>query len=398
MSDCDVIVVGGRVAGAATALLLARSGIRVILIDRDRHGSDTLSTHGLMRAGVLQLARWGVLPEIIAAGTPPIRQVVFHYADSEPVTVAIKPSGGVEALYAPRRYLIDRLIVDAATAAGAEVLHETIATALLRGPAGQVAGVQIRSRSGRSADLHAPLTVGADGIRSTVARQVDARLVQTGRNASAFLYRYFADLPAAGYEWAYGDHSAAGFIPTNEATCVFVGTTPARLRRLRSAGAERAFAELIGSAAPSYVDRLADATPASRMHGWGGAPGYLRQSWGPGWALVGDAGYFKDPITTHGMTDALRDAELFAQAVLAGPSRFDEAAAAYQHTRDRLSHDMINVTEAVAGYDWNLDRLRRLLREVSAAMGEEVDHLQSLPLDPRLAQSPLRDASSQQLR
>jgi 2-polyprenyl-6-methoxyphenol hydroxylase-like FAD-dependent oxidoreductase len=398
MSDWDVIVVGGRVAGAATALLLARAGIRVILVDRDRHGSDTLSTHGLMRAGVLQLTRWGVLPEIIAAGTPPIHQVVFHYADSEPVSVAIKPSAGVEALYAPRRYLIDRLIVDAAAAAGAEVLHETIATALLRGPAGQVAGVHIRSRSGRSADLHAPLTVGADGIRSTVARHVDAPLVQTGSTASAVLYRYFDDLPATGYEWAYGDHSAAGFIPTNDATCVFVATTPARLRRLRRAGAERAFAELIGSAAPSFVDRLADASPTSRMHGWGGEPGYLRQSWGPGWALVGDAGYFKDPITTHGMTDALRDAELFAEAVLAGPSRFDEAAAAYQRTRDRLSYDMINVTEAVAGYDWNLDRLRRLLREVSAAMGEEVDHLQSLPLDSRLAQRPLRDASFQQLR
>jgi 2-polyprenyl-6-methoxyphenol hydroxylase-like FAD-dependent oxidoreductase len=398
MSDWDVIVVGGRVAGAATALLLARAGIRVILVDRDRHGSDTLSTHGLMRAGVLQLTRWGVLPEIIAAGTPPIHQVVFHYADSEPVSVAIKPSAGVEALYAPRRYLIDRLIVDAAAAAGAEVLHETIATALLRGPAGQVAGVHIRSRSGRSADLRAPLTVGADGIRSTVARHVDAPLVQTGSTASAVLYRYFDDLPATGYEWAYGDHSAAGFIPTNDATCVFVATTPARLRRLRRAGAERAFAELIGSAAPSFVDRLADASPTSRMHGWGGEPGYLRQSWGPGWALVGDAGYFKDPITTHGMTDALRDAELFAEAVLAGPSRFDEAAAAYQRTRDRLSYDMINVTEAVAGYDWNLDRLRRLLREVSAAMGEEVDHLQSLPLDSRLAQRPLRDASFQQLR
>jgi 2-polyprenyl-6-methoxyphenol hydroxylase-like FAD-dependent oxidoreductase len=398
MSDWDVIVVGGRVAGAATALLLARAGIRVILVDRDRHGSDTLSTHGLMRAGVLQLTRWGVLPEIIAAGTPPIHQVVFHYADSEPVSVAIKPSAGVEALYAPRRYLIDRLIVDAAAAAGAEVLHETIATALLRGPAGQVAGVHIRSRSGRSADLHAPLTVGADGIRSTVARHVDAPLVQTGSTASAVLYRYFDDLPATGYEWAYGDHSAAGFIPTNDATCVFVATTPAHLRRLRRAGAERAFAELIGSAAPSFVDRLADASPTSRMHGWGGEPGYLRQSWGPGWALVGDAGYFKDPITTHGMTDALRDAELFAEAVLAGPSRFDEAAAAYQRTRDRLSYDMINVTEAVAGYDWNLDRLRRLLREVSAAMGEEVDHLQSLPLDSRLAQRPLRDASFQQLR
>jgi 2-polyprenyl-6-methoxyphenol hydroxylase-like FAD-dependent oxidoreductase len=364
----------------------------VVLIDRDRHGSDTLSTHGLMRGGVLQLARWGVLPDVTAAGTPAIHEVVFRYADGEQVSVAIKPSAGVEALYAPRRYLLDRLLVDAAAAAGADVLHETIATALLRSPLGRVAGVRIRSRNGRSADLHAPLTVGADGIRSTVARQVAAPLTQTGVNASAFLYRYFDRLPAAGYEWAYGDHSAAGLIPTNDATCVFVGTTPARLRSVRRAGAEPAFSELLASAAPAFVERLADATPTSPMRGWGGAPGYLRQSWGPGWALIGDAGYFKDPITTHGMTDALRDAELCAEAILARPSGCDEtsALATYQRMRDRLSRDMINVTEAVAGYDWNLDRIRLLLREVSSAMGAEVDHLQAMqrPIDQHLSAAP----------
>ena len=388
MNGYDVVVVGGRVAGASTALLLARAGVQVVLIDRDRYGSDTVSTHGLMRAGVLQLIRWGVLPDVIAAGTPPIRQVVFRYADGEQVSVAIKPSAGVEALYAPRRYLLDRLLVDAAAAAGVEVLHETSATALLRSPAGRVGGVRIRSRSGRSADLHAPLTVGADGIRSTVARQVAAPLTKTGVNASAFLYRYFDQLPAAGYEWAYGDHSAAGLIPTNDATCVFVGTTPARLRSVRRAGVEQAFSELLASAAPSFVERLAAATPTSPMRGWGGAPGYLRQSWGPGWALVGDAGYFKDPITTHGMTDALRDAQLCAEAVLASHSGCKEPSAftAYQRTRDRLSRDMINVTEAVAGYDWNLDQVRHLLREVSSAMGAEVDHLQTMqrPIDQRL--------------
>jgi 2-polyprenyl-6-methoxyphenol hydroxylase-like FAD-dependent oxidoreductase len=379
MNRYDVVVVGGRVAGASTALLLARAGVRVVLIDRDRRGSDTVSTHALMRGGVLQLARWGVLPDVTAAGTPPIRQVVFRYADGEQVSVAIKPSAGIEALYAPRRHLLDRLLVDAAAAAGVEVLHETSATALLRSPA-RVAGVRIRSRSGRSADLHAPITVGADGIRSTVARQVAAPLTQTGVNASAFLYRYFDQLPTAGYEWAYGDHSAAGLIPTNDATCVFVGTTPARLRSVRRAGAEHAFSELLASAAPAFVERLAAATPTSPMRGWGGAPGYLRQSWGPGWALVGDAGYFKDPITTHGMTDALRDAELCSEAVLAWHSGSEEPSAftAYQHTRDRLSRDMINVTEAVAGYDWNLDRVRHLLREVSSAMGAEIDHLQAL--------------------
>ena len=92
MTRHDVVVVGGRVAGASTALLLARAGVRVILIDRDRHGSDTLSTHGLMRAGVLQLSRWGVLPNVAATGAPPIRQVIFHYADGEQAVVAIRPS------------------------------------------------------------------------------------------------------------------------------------------------------------------------------------------------------------------------------------------------------------------------------------------------------------------
>ena len=311
----DVVIVGGRVAGAATALLLARAGVRVILIDRDRHGSDTLSTHGLMRAGVLQLSRWGLLQDVAATGTPPIRQVIFHYADGEQAVVAIRPSPGVDALYAPRRYLFDQLLVDAAAAAGAEVLHETSVTALLRDAGERVVGVQIRRRGGQSTDLHATLTVGADGVRSTVARQVDAPISRRGSSAGAVLYRYFHDLPAEGYEWSYGDQAATGFIPTNDGTCVFVGTTPARIRALRRNGAEHAFNSLIASAGPALVDRVAAATPAGRMHGWSGAVAYLRHCWGPGWALVGDAGYFKDPITTHGMTDALRDAELLADAV-----------------------------------------------------------------------------------
>ena len=93
---------GARVAGAATALLLARAGLRVLCVDRARLGSDTLSTHALMRAGVLQLERWGLLDAIVAAGTPPVRRTVFHYGD-EPVAVSIKPAAGVDALYAPRR-------------------------------------------------------------------------------------------------------------------------------------------------------------------------------------------------------------------------------------------------------------------------------------------------------
>ena len=377
----DVVVVGGRVAGASTALLLAQAGVNVALVDRGRRGSDIVSTHGLMRAGVLQLSRWGVLPDIIAAGTPPIRKVIFHYTDRQPVRVTLRPSAGVDALYAPRRHLIDRLLVDAAAAAGAELLHETTATELLRDPRGRVAGVRVLGRRGNTADIGASFTVGADGLRSTVAAGVAAPVLRQGMTEGAYLYRYFEDLPAEGYEWGYGDRSAAGLIPTNDATCVFVATAPAALRRLRRDGSDQAFNTVLATAAPGFVERVAAATPASSLHGWAGARGFLRRCYGPAWALVGDAGYFKDPITTHGMSDAMRDAELLTQALLGVLSGSPEAAtlATYERTRDSLSSQLFTVTEAVAGFEWNLDRLRPLLREVNSAMAAEVDHLQALP-------------------
>ena len=380
MSAYDVAIVGGRIAGASTALLLARAGVRVVLVDHGRRGSDTVSTHGLMRGAVLQLSRWGLLPDVVAANTPPIREVVFHYADGEDISVTIRPSEGVDALYAPRRYVLDRILVDAAAAAGAHVLHETTVTELIRDTSDRVTGVRVRGRRNESMSLCAPFTIGADGVRSTVAAETAAPVILKGSSASAVLYRYLTDLPAAGYEWAYGEGAAAGLIPTNDSTCVFVATTPARMHSLRSSGAEQAFATLLASAAPSLVDRVADAKRATSLRGWGGVPGYLRRGWGDGWALVGDAGYFKDPITTHGMTDALRDAELLADAVLAVLSGCGEASAfeAYEGTRDRLSRDMFDVTEAVAGYDWSLHKARHLLRDVSAAMSAEVEHLQAL--------------------
>ena len=389
MNRYDVVVVGGRVAGASTALLLARAGVKVALLDRGRHGSDTLSTHALMRAGVLQLSRWGVLEPVVAAGTPPVRRTTFHYEDGHSVRVSIRPSAGVDALYAPRRSLLDRVLVDAAADAGVHVLHETTVSGLVRDTGGRVAGVRAE-RGGGSTSLAARLTVGADGIRSTVGRAAGAQVERQGRSAGAVLFRYVAGLATDGYEWAYGGQAAAGIIPTNDGeSCVFVATTPDRMRRLRRAGAEDAFATLLDTAGPALADRVRSGEIRSRMHGWAGVPGYVRRSWGPGWALVGDAGYFKDPITTHGMTDALRDAELLADAILAGLAGAPEAdaLAGYQATRDRLSTALFEVTEDVAGYDWDTPRVQVLLRRVSSAMSDEVDHLQALTT-PRVDQAP----------
>ncbi len=378
MNDYDVVIVGGRVAGASTALLLARAGLRVAVLERSRAGSDTVSTHALMRAGVLQLSRWGVLPEVLAAGTPAIRSTVFHYGDGGTVHVSLRSSPGVDALYAPRRHLLDRVLVEAAAASGADVLHETPVIGLLRDDDRGVLGVRVPGHNGREVPVRAGLTIGADGVGSLVAREVGAAFVSRGRTASAVLYRYVAGVPSEGYVWGYGDGAAAGLIPTNaDETCVFVSTTPRRMKALRREGAEAAFGKLLDAAPAPMADVVRAGGAAGRLRGWRGVPGYVRRSFGPGWALVGDAGYFKDPITTHGITDALRDAELLADAVLAdrvGASP-GVALAQYQDTRDRLSHALVEVTESVCRYDWDGDRIRTLLRRVSAAMSDEMDHL-----------------------
>ena len=383
-AEYDYVVVGGRVAGASTAMLLARAGARVLLLERTAYGSDTVSTHALMRAGVLQLHRWGLLDRVIDAGTPPVRRTVFHYADDDSVQISIRRSPGVPALYAPRRQVLDTVLVDAARAAGVEVRHGTTVIGLMT-HGGRVCGVVARDAAGRELHARSRVTIGADGIRSTVASAVAAPYEAFGADGGALMYGYYKDFPAEGYEWAYGPGAAAGLIPTNDAlTCVFVATTPARLRDVRRReGSEATFERLFGVAAPAHAGRLRAARRVGRLHGWSGVPAHVRRSWGPGWALVGDAGYFVDPTTTHGMTDAMRDAELLADALAGtaeGTMSEPTALAAYQQQRDNLSAQLFGVSNRIAAYDWDLAGLRRLLREVSSAMSDEVALLQGRPV------------------
>jgi flavin-dependent dehydrogenase len=389
MSHYDVVIVGGRAAGASTALLLARAGVRVAVVERSRAGSDTVSTHALMRAGVLQLSRWGVLPELVAAGTPAVHRVAFHHPDGGTAQVSLRPSPGVAALYAPRRHLLDRVLVEAAAASGADVLHEVPVVGLVRGDDGRVLGVRASRPDGHEVSIRGGLTIGADGVSSLVARDVGAPFLVRGRAASAILYRYVEGLPSEGYVWAYGDRAAAGLIPTNDGeTCVFVATTPSRMRTLRRRGADTAFETLLDAVPAALPDAVRAGGASGRLHGWRGLPGHVRRSSGPGWALVGDAGYLKDPITTHGLTDAFRDAELLSDAVLAdlGGAPPGAAMAHYEDTRDRLSSALVEVTEAVCRYDWDATRIRTLLRQASSAMSDEVDHLSDrLHPEPRPA-------------
>src|SRR5688572_30032896 len=213
-SRSDVIVIGARCAGAATAMLLARTGHRVLLVDRGRYGTDTVSTHALMRGAVVQLHRWNVLPAVIAAGTTPVRQATFFYGD-ESVAVPVKPRDGIDALYAPRRYVLDRLLVDAAGAAGADIVYGVRFKGLQRSDTGRVIGVVLEDESGREHRVASRVVVGADGMRSTVARLAGAQTYRVGQHATGTMYGHWSGLDVDGYGWYFASGLSAAAIPTN---------------------------------------------------------------------------------------------------------------------------------------------------------------------------------------
>jgi len=367
-ADYDVVIVGARCAGAALAMLLARRGFRVLAIDRGRYGSDTLSTHALMRGAVLQLHRWGVLPEVQRAGTPPVRRATFFY-DGEALAVPIKPRDGIDGLYAPRRAVLDRILVDAALESGATVRHDTRLVQVLRSPAGRVNGVIVDHDDAGEERITADLVVGADGMRSTVAKLVDAQAYRTGRHASGTVYGHWLGLEPDGYEFHYRLGAGAGVIPSNDGTsCVFVAVPASRFPAEFRGGVAAGYHRVLSHVAPGLGSAVERAERVGSLQGFAGQTGYFRQSWGPGWALVGDAGYFKDPFTAHGITDALRDAELLATSAAHG---FDDLSE-YQRTRDELSGELFDLTDDIASFSWDLPRLRVLHEQLATAMAAEV--------------------------
>lgn len=243
-----------------------------------------------------------------------------------------------------------------------------------------VRGVEgIERGTGTAFRATAPLTIGADGRNSTIAKAVDASLRRRGTAAGAIVYGYLPGLPRDRYHWAYRPGATAGVVPTGDGlACVWAGTSSARFAALRSAGAHGAYRVLLAEAAPELARSIGVTPPVGTLRVFPGQPGWIRTSAGPGWALVGDAGYFKDPITAHGITDALRDAELLARAVLDTPrnglARLN-ALHEYERTRDRLSEPLFDITERIASYDWDLAELRGHLRELSEAMRPEVEAL-----------------------
>ncbi len=379
-ADYDVIVVGGRVAGASTALLLARQGHRVLVVERSPMPSDTVSTHAILRTGVLQLARWGLLDDIAEAGTPPIREVTLGFGD-ERVVFEVKPDHGVDTFYAPRRYLLDNLLLGKASQAGADIWDRTPMTGLLRDGDGAVTGIQA-GRANKVVQVTARFVIGADGHNSKVARLAGSAFRRQHPATNAIHYAYYEGIDAAGFWFQFSPGINTGAIPTNDGlTLVFAGR-PKHLHHRFSGNPDSEMARLVGEAAPDLADLAASGTRVSRFHGTTGLTGFIRQAWGPGWSLVGDAGYTKDPISAHGISDALRDAELCARAVdraLSDPATATTALDWYEAQRDSMSSRMFEESRILAGYTWGPEEASARMRVISQEVRDECEVLMSLP-------------------
>lgn len=366
MGQYDAIVVGARCGGSPTAMLLAQRGYRVLVVDRASFPSDTLSTLIIHAPGIAALRRWGVLDDLVATGCPPVERYVFDFG---PVVIdgIPHPADGASASYAPRRTVLDKLLVDAASRAGAEVREgfkvEDIVT-----EEGAVVGIRGHSEGGRSVVDRARVVVGADGWNSLVARAVDApRYLEKPVLENAF-YTYWSGLLVDSFTtYIRGDRGIAA-IPTNDdQTLVLVGCPFAQAGAFRRDVEANYLAGL--DLEPDFAKRVKSATREQRFVG-GGVPNFFRKPFGPGWALVGDAGYTKDPITGQGITDAFHTAEWCVDALhqaLSGERSFDEAMGGYQRRRDESVMPLYEFTTQMATLEPPPAEMQQLMGAVAGS-------------------------------
>ncbi|HJP64764.1 MAG TPA: NAD(P)/FAD-dependent oxidoreductase [Actinomycetota bacterium] len=340
----DVIVVGARCAGSSLAMLLARRGHRVLLVDRAAFPSDTVSSHLVHPPGVERLDRWGLLPMLMATGCPPLPQMRF---DLEGITFRSRPPMDTPRdAVCPRRHVLDPLLADAAVRAGAEFRPSfTVKELVTENDA--VVGIRGREHGGGEVTDRARIVVGADGVGSAVARLVGAERYREHAPLTHAYYSYWSGIDASEVEWYGRPGLGVAVAPTHHGlTGIAVGLST-RDRPSAPRPVEAAYLEAL-----HQVERVAERVREGRMEervaGRASHPNVFRTAFGPGWALVGDAGYAKDPTPAQGISDAFRDAELLDQALddgLAGERPMEDALADYAERRDR---------EALPGYEFTM--------------------------------------------
>lgn len=347
----DAIVVGGRCAGAPTAMLLARRGWRVLLVDRANFPSDTISTHYIWPPGVACLKRWGLLEQVLATNCPVVRTIGLDLGEFV-LTGEPPPCDGVAEMCAPRRTVLDKLLIDAAAEAGAEIREGFTVTGLAASD-GRITGIRGRGHGGVETMEPARIVIGADGRHSLVAQEVHAEEYNTRPVLSCACYAYWRD--AAPHPPAIHPlpRRIAVTFPTNDGLTLGIAMFPRdELPALRSS-LERRLRETLGQVA-ALTEPLGGAVLAERIRATGDLPNFFRKPYGAGWALVGDAGYCRDPILAQGISDALRSAEWLAEALHAGFSGAaprGEALAGYQRLRDERFAAMYDLSCDMAAYE-----------------------------------------------
>jgi len=330
----DVAVVGARCAGSPTALLLARKGYRVLLVDKAAFPSDIMSTHFVQPPGVARLQRWGVLDTVVASNCPPVHS---YCLDLGPFSLrgSPPPLDGVATAYCPRRTVLDKILIDAAVEAGAE-LRETFTVEEVCFEGSCVTGIRGRTRNGMSVTEQARLVIGADGLHSLVARMVGAPQYHEKPTVACAYYTYWSGVVVEGVELYPRDHRVIIAFPTNDnLICTFMEWPSEEFPVVR-ADIEGQYMQAL-ALVPGLTERIRSGKRAGRFIGTADLPNFFRKPYGPGWALVGDAGYHKDPNLALGISDAFRDAELLAEAVdrgFSGRQPLEEALAAYERQRN----------------------------------------------------------------
>ncbi|MEU3448211.1 NAD(P)/FAD-dependent oxidoreductase [Streptomyces thermolilacinus] len=343
----DVVVVGGRCAGSPLAMHLARQGHRVLVVDRASFPSDSVSTHYIHQAGLLRLKEWGLLDEIIAAKTPALRKMHYSYRGIH-LNGFAEPVDGVDAVYCPRRTVLDEILVNAARRAGAEVIEGFTVTDVLVSD-GRVTGIRGREGDGPEREFRATVVVGADGFHSTVAKKVGAELYNVRPAAGFIYYSYYSGLESWGLHHKNGfNEKWFGTWPTNDdLNMVAIICTKRHLKEFRQ-DVEANFQAVIDDVSPEMGEQLRDqGRRVEDFRPMRYPDNYYRRAYGPGWALVGDAGYHKDPYTGWGITDSFLHGELLAERIhqgLAGERPMEEALAEYNKLRDEESAGVYDFT------------------------------------------------------
>jgi flavin-dependent dehydrogenase len=363
-NDYDAIVIGARCAGSPTAMLLARQGYRVMVVDHATFPSDTVSTHVVHPPGVAALSRWGLLDPVVASGCPPVDTYTFDFG---PFTITGSPATPESPVaYCPRRTVLDKVLVDGAAAAGAEV-REGFSVDELVVDDERVVGIRGHGTDGREVTEHARVVIGADGLKSFVARHVGAEQYNERPRQLCGYYSYWSGLPVDGkFEVYIRDDRGWGVAPTNDGLTMVVGGWPYAQFDAHKSDIEGTYLAMF-ERAPEFAERVAGATRETRVVGTA-VPNFFRKPFGPGWALVGDAGYNRDFITAQGISDAFRDAEACAQAIdesFSGARSYDDAMADYQQARDNTVLAMYDFTIQLASMEPPPPEMQQVLATVS---------------------------------